>query len=106
MNLWIGVGGLVVAFIAAGARWKTERGWLDWVLSTLVFMGWMTAGQFLLMPLVPQGVLVAVMLGGITVGIFAAAIFGRRQADRAEAERQQAQRRVDGGEAVTPPGAA
>lgn len=36
----------------------------------------------------------------------AGAVVGRRQANRAEADRQGAQRRADGGEAVTPPGAA
>ncbi|MCG8916059.1 hypothetical protein L6E12_09680 [Actinokineospora sp. PR83] len=103
MGLWIGVGGLVVFLVATVVQWKTRRKWVDRVMSALMLLGWVTVVQFLLKPLVPSQVMVAVMLGGITVGIFAAAVIGRRQADRAEADRQ---RRAGAGEAVTPPGAA
>lgn len=82
-DAWVGMGG--VGLIVAGVllRWKVRtRRRPKALAAALVMFGWMLVAEFVIRPLVPTPVVVAVLLGGITVAIFLAAFLGGRRGRR------------------------
>ena len=79
MGYLIGVGGLLLVVVAGVVRWKSRGKRLAVFTSVVALAGWSLAAQFLLKPLVPPSVVAAVLLGGITACIIAAAVIGKRR---------------------------
>jgi hypothetical protein len=75
----IGVGGLLLVVAAGVVRRKSQGKRLAVVAYVVALAGCSLAAQFLLKPLVPHSVVAAVLLGGITAGILAAAVIGKRR---------------------------
>jgi hypothetical protein len=75
----IGVGGLLLALVAGLVQWKSRGKRLALFSYVMALAGWSLAAQFLLKPLVPHSVVAAVLLAGITAGILAAAVIGKRR---------------------------
>lgn len=84
MASWPGVVGVVLMVAAGTVRWRWGRGRLGVVAYVMACAGWALVAQFVLGPLVPAPVTAAILLGGITVGILAAAVLGTRRARRAD----------------------
>jgi predicted benzoate:H+ symporter BenE len=81
-DTWVGVGGAVLMAGGVLLKWKARRRVPKAVAVGLPLFGWMLFAEFLLRPLVPTPVVVAVLLGGITLGIFLAAFLGGRRGRR------------------------
>ncbi len=79
MGYLIGVGGLLLVVVAGVVRWKSRGKRLAVLAYFAALAGWSLVAQFLLKPLIPRSVMAAVLLGGITAGILAAAVIGRRR---------------------------
>ncbi|WP_307793348.1 hypothetical protein [Amycolatopsis sp. MtRt-6] len=77
--MWIGVGGAVLVAVAVVVRAKAKSRVLTVLASAAVSAGWLLVALFLVEPLVPGPVLAVVLLAGITVGIFLAAVVGGRR---------------------------
>jgi hypothetical protein len=72
----IGIGGLALVVAAAAVRWRSSGKWPTRIAYSVMLIGWTLVAQFLLKPLVPAPVVAAILLGGITASILAAALVG------------------------------
>jgi hypothetical protein len=84
VELVLGIAGAVVAVAAVLAPRRIPDRRSRLVVELLGLIGWGAVLHFLIAPLVPSDVLAYVMLGGITLAIFAAAAIGARKARRGD----------------------
>jgi len=75
---WIGAVGVVLVAAAVVLRRKSPKKRAAVVASLLASAGWTLVAHFWIQPLVPAPVMAGILLGGMTLGIFLAAIIGGR----------------------------